>query len=188
MAEALKAVEAAEDGWLPLPARRRLRAAYGPWTPPDAPGGPDAGLLRRAALQALAVRRALPRWDAAFPEDRRPHALVDRVADALAGRGTWAQADALAEELRRTLERLGAEGPLHAFAAGSAALAHAYEARDGDLDEALDPPDRQDTDLDEPPAEAFAAHALGFEDPGAYREFWRWYVVDAFPTAYRAAP
>jgi hypothetical protein len=188
MDAALAALDGAPDGWLGLPERRRLRTAYGPWTSPAEPGGPDAGLLRRAALQAAAVRRALPRWELAFPDDDRPRRLVDLVADALAGRAPEAEADALAEELRRALRPMGGDESLEsAYFAGSAAVAHSYEAWDGDVEED-DPPDLQDTDLDEPLVEAYAAHALGFGDPDAYRTFWRWYVTEAFPTAYRAAP
>ena len=82
MDAALAALEAAPDGWLELPERRRLREAYGPWTPPYE-GGPDAGLLRRAALAVACARRALPVWEQAFPDDRRPHAIVDGVMPGL---------------------------------------------------------------------------------------------------------
>jgi hypothetical protein len=188
MDQALEALDASPEGWLGLPERRRLRAAYGPWTPPYEPGGPDAGLLRRAALQAAAARRALPRWEEAFPADARPHRLIDLVADALAGRAAEADVNALAAELRRSLEPMGTDPSLEsAYLSGSAAAAHAVDAYDGDVEED-DPPDLRDTDLDRPTVEGFAAHALGFGDPDAYRTYWRWYVTDAFPTAYRAAP
>jgi hypothetical protein len=188
MDAALAALDAAPDGWLGLPERRRLRAAYGPWTAPGVPGGPDAGLLRRAALQAAAARRALPVWEAAIPGDDRPRRLIDLVADALAGRGPEAEVNALAEDLRSTVRPMGADERLErAFFAGSAAIAHSYEAWDGDVEED-DPADLRDTDLDEPLTEAYAAHAVGFGDPDAHRTFWRWYVGEAFPAAYRAAP
>ena len=49
----------------------------GPWTPAYEPGGPDAGLLRRAALHVACRPSARCRvWEAAFPGDRRPHELV----------------------------------------------------------------------------------------------------------------
>jgi Immunity protein Imm5 len=188
MQDALSALDAAPDGWLGLPARRHLREAYGPWTPPYEPGGPDAGLLRRAALQAAAARRALPRWEEAFPADDRPRRLICLVAEALAGRAPEADVNALAAELRRSLEPMGTDPTLEsAFLSGSAAAAHAVDAYDGDVEEE-DPPDLQDTDLDRPTVEGFAAYALGFDDPDAYRAFWRWYVTKAFPAAYRAAP
>jgi Immunity protein Imm5 len=133
------------------------------------------------------VRRALPRWDAAFPGDRRPHALVDLVAEALAGRRAEADVHAAANELRRALEHIGAGDPDPGFFAGHAAVAHSYEAYDGDLDEEIDPFDTEDTELDQPRVEVFAAYAFGVADHDAHRAFWRWYVTEAFPAAYRAA-
>jgi hypothetical protein len=79
------------------------------------------------------------------------------------------------------------EGLERPFFAGSAAIAHSYEAWDGDVEEA-DPPDLQDTDLDEALVEAYAARALAGFDAEALRDYRRWYVTEAFPTAYRAAP
>ena len=58
---------------------------------------------------------------------------------------------------------------------------------DGDLDPEIDPPDTRDLDLDEPQVEALAAWALAGENPEAKREFWRWYVAEAFPAAYAVA-
>jgi hypothetical protein len=185
---ALTALEAAPDGWLELPDRRRLRDAFGPWTPPSEPGGPDAGLLRRAALLVACARRALPVWEQAFPDDRRPHGLVDAIMPALRGERAEEEVDGAARALREDVERLGVDRERkEAFFAGILAVHLAWEAWDGDLDPDLYDPEKRDTDLDELPGEALAARALAGEDPDARREFWRWYVTEAFPAAYAVA-
>ncbi len=183
--EALAALDAAPDGWLGLPERRRLREAMGPWTPAYEPGGPDAGLLRRAELHAAAARRALPVWEAAFPGDRRPHDLVASVLASL--RSGWPPEGMSAEAapLESDLEQLAVEpGRRAAFNAAMAAVHLSAEAADGDLDPDLYPPDTEDDDLDEPLVETLAAWALAEDDRDGTREFWRWYVSEAFPAAY----
>ena len=181
---ALAALETAPDGWLELPDRRRLRDAFGPWTPPS-DGGPDAGLLRRAALLVACARRALPLWEQEFPDDRRPHELVDAILPALRGERTEEEVDRAARELREDVERLGVDAERkEAFFAGILAVHLGWEAWDGDLDPEFYDPEAQDGDLDELPGEAIAARALAGEDPDARREFWRWYVTEAFPAAY----
>ncbi len=185
MEEALAALEAAPDGWLGLPERRRLREAMGPWTPAYEPGGPDAGLLRRAELHAAAARRALPVWEAAFPGDRRPHDLVASVLATL--RSGWPPEGMSAEaaSLESDLEQLAVEpGRQAAFNAGKAAVHLSAEAADGDLDPDLYPADTEDEDFDEPLVETLAAWALAEDDPDGTREFWRWYITEAFPAAY----
>jgi Immunity protein Imm5 len=185
---ALAALEAAPDGWLELPDRRRLREAFGPWTPPYEPGGPDAGLLRRAALLVACARRALPAWEEAFPEDRRPHELVDAVMPALRGERAEEQVDGASRALRDDVERLGVDAERReAFFAGLGAVHLAWEAWDGDLDPEFHGPATRDTDLDELPGEALAAWALAGEDPEARRAYWHWYVTEAFPAAYAVA-
>jgi Immunity protein Imm5 len=183
VAAALAVVDA--DGSLDLPDRRRLRAdAFGPWTPPYA-GGPDAGLMRRAALLVACASRALPVWERAFPDDRRPHALVASVLPALRGEVPEEDVDAAAEALEDDVDRLpGRPGTDAEFFAGRAATGLSAEAWDGDLDPELDPMDERDRDLDEPRVEVLAARALeaaGLEEPRAY---WRWYVTEAVPAAY----
>jgi Immunity protein Imm5 len=185
---ALSALDDSPDGWLELPERRRLREAYGPWTPPYEPGGPDAGLLRRAALLVACARRALPAWEQSFPDDRRPHGLVEAILPALRGERAEEEVDAAAKALREDVERLGVDAERkEAFFAGIAAVHLPWEAWDGDLDPELDPPDMRDLDLDEPRIEALAAWALAGEDTGARRSYWRWYVTEAFPAAYAVA-
>jgi hypothetical protein len=184
---ALAALEQAPDGWLELPDRRRLRDAFGPWTPPS-DGGPDAGLLRRAALLVACARRALPVWEREFPDDRRPQELVEAIMPALRGERPEEEVNLAAKALREDVERLGSD-PEHkeAFFAGILAVHLGWEAWDGDLDPEFYDADARDTDLDEPPGEALAAWALAGEDPDARREFWRWYVGEAFPAAYAVA-
>ncbi len=185
---ALAALEAAPDGWLELPERRRLREAYGPSTPPYERGGPDAGLIRRAALLVACVRRALPVWEREFPDDRRPHEITDALLPALRGELSEEELDAVADALREDVDRDGADlARKGAFFTGTAAVRLTTQGWDGDLDPEIDPPDTRDLDLDEPQVEALAAWALAGENPEAKREFWRWYVAEAFPAAYAVA-
>jgi hypothetical protein len=185
---ALTALAAAPDGWLELPDRRRLREVFGPWTPPYEPGGPDAGLLRRGALLVASARRALPVWERAFPEDRRPRELVDAIMPALRGERTEEEIDRAARALRDDVERLGVDAERkEAFFAGMLAVHLGWEAWDGDLDPELYDPETRDADLDELPGEALAARALAGDDPEARRAYWRWYVTEAFPAAYAVA-
>lgn len=184
MDAALAALEAAPDGWLGLPERRRLREAYGPWTPPYE-GGPDAGLLRRAALSAASAERSLAAWEQAFPDDRRPHALVEAILPGLRWERPADELLAAKRDLREDVDRLGSDPERRpAYYAGLAAVFAVSEAWDGDLDPELHPPDTADLDLDELRVEALAAYALAGEDVEARRAFWRWYVTEAFPAAY----
>ena len=181
---ALAALEAAPDGWLELPDRRRLRAAYGPWTPP-AEGGPDDGLMRRAALLVACARRTLPLWEQAFPDDRRPHELVDAILPALRGERTEEEVDRAASALREDVDRLGVDlDRKEAFFAGILAVHLGWEAWDGDLDPDFFDLEKRDSELDALPGEAIAARALAGDDPDARREYWRWYITEAFPAAY----
>jgi hypothetical protein len=182
---ALASLEASPDGWLELPARRRLREAFGPWRPPYE-GGPDAGLLRRAALQVASAHRALPAWERRFPGDERPRLLIDDVLPALRGEVPEERVNAAAAALEADVDPLGAEveDTDGAFFAGLAAVNLAHEAWDGDLDPDIHAPETRDGDLDEPRVEALAAWALAGEDQDARREFWRWYITEAFPAAY----
>lgn len=188
MADALAALEAAPDGRLGLPDRRRLRAAFGPWAVYGAPGWPDAGALRRAALLTACATRALPVWEGAFPADDRPRRLVDLVGAVLRGEAPEDELRAATEALRTDVDPMGADPALaRPFNAGAAAVRLSYEARDGDLDPDLHPPDDEDHDLDEPPVETLAEWATA-DDDDARRAYWRWYVAEAFPAAYGAAP
>ncbi len=189
IAEALTALDAAPDGWLDLPDRRRLREAMGPWTPVYEPGGPDAGLLRRAELHVASARRALPRWEQAFPDDRRPHELVEAVIPTLRGEQPEDAMAAAAAALREDVDRLAVQPDRReAFFAGRAAVHLPSEASDGDLDPDFYPPEMVDRELDDPVVEALAAWALAEDDPEGTRAYWRWYVTEAFPAAYAAAP
>jgi len=74
------------------------------------------------------------------------------------------------------------------FYAGRAALDTTWQAWDGDLDPERYPPETGDFELDELRVEALAALAVAGAAPEARRVFWRWYVTEAFPAAYAAAP
>jgi hypothetical protein len=191
IATALAAVDASPDGWLDLPARRRLRAAFGPWTPWREPDWPDAGILRRAALLSACVERALPVWEAAQPDDHRPREVLALSRAALWHGAPEEPLRAVARSFRETVEPMGLVDRGYdeaVFYAGMAAYRLSIDAFDGDLDPEFHPPEASEFELDEPPVEALAARALGGWDAEALRAFWRWYVTEAFPAAYRAAP
>src|SRR5215217_7609709 len=121
IAEARTVLEQRGDGRLPLPQRRRVREAFGPWEPLDAPTAPP-GLRRRVELARLAAERVLPVWYAE------------------------AEADDLADRFRVHAERLASRKQIsqRALAAGEAArlvlaaadlddyAEHAPDADDGD--------------------------------------------------------
>jgi hypothetical protein len=191
IAAALAALDASPDGWLEMPARRRLRAAFGPWTPWREPGWPDTGILRRAALLIACVERVLPVWEAAYPGDHRPREAVELTRAVLWDGAPEKPLDELSDSLHATFDTLGVvrEGQdPSAFWAVAAAWLLDAAAFDGELDPEFHPLDRSERELDEPPVEACVARALAGYDPQRLREYWRWYVTDAFPTAYRAAP
>ncbi len=174
-----------------LRSRRGLRQAFGPWTPPYAPDGPDPGQVRRAELGALCAQRALPAWEREFPHDRRPHELIEAARHAARTPGdTSADVDALYRSLELDVEALSTPPGrgLAAFAAGLAALQLLIEARDGDLDPDFHAEDESDEDLDDPRVEVLGAWAVAGDDLDAEREYWRWYVTEAFPAAYSAVP
>jgi hypothetical protein len=186
--EARAAIEA--RGRLSLAERRVLRlAVFGPWTPTEAPGGPDAGLLRRAELGAACARRVLPLWERSFPADRRPHELVEVGLRMARGEVGDSELIAAYEPVRDVLEPLGADPTTYVpFGAGMTAVKAAIEASEGEPDPDLVPLDAEDTDLDEPVVERMAAYTLSLEDLALEPAFWRWYVDEAVPAAWAAVP
>jgi hypothetical protein len=134
------------------------------------------------------ARRALPVWEREFPDDRRPHALLDAILPGLRNERPDEELSSARRALHDDVECLGADlERTRPFYAGMAAVSAVSEAWDGDLDPEIYPHDTRDTDPDDIPVEALAAWALAGEDPDARREFWRWYVSEAFPAAYAVA-
>ena len=184
--QAVAALEAAPDGWLDLPARRRLREALGPSTPPD-DGGPDAGLLRRAALLEATVRRALPVWEAAFPDDRRPHEIADALLPALRGERSEEELDDLARALRDDVDRLGGDADRTApYYVGTAAVRLTTQ-RLGRRHRPRVHPGRGGRSGHRRAA-GRGARRVGAgraTTRTARRDYWRWYVTEAVPRGVR---
>jgi Immunity protein Imm5 len=194
IAVAREAIRTSPHGELPLANRRRLRAAFGPWTV----GGAhrySAGWRRRVRLAQLCAERALEHWRRDSPDDDRPQAML-RLADrVMAGEVTPAAA---AQEAKASLAELNEEQDQQdkrATWAWFAAIGVAAAAGAADYGDSL-PPDTTDKDLDpdalEPAYAASIAEALHPGTPGAddvrRRAYWQWYVDEAVPAAYASVP
>jgi hypothetical protein len=176
-----------EDGELPLAERRAIRERLGPFEPVDAPSAP-AGLRRRVRLGELAARRVLPFWYADRPGDDEPERLLE-----LAGAVVEREADP--EEARReahrfldrmqSMEDLGDTGATAAEAARkvvfTALSGDAGDRTDEDSEEEMEPDDWDPTFV-----AALAAAGYPDEDPAQRREYWRWYLDEAVPEAWRS--
>jgi len=199
---ALGELDANSEGMLILGRRHRLWSAYGPWRPVDE-GPLLAGSARRYALQRAGVVRALPIWEAARPDDRRPQEMI-AMADAIQdGRLGVSEPNEMAADFNQALGDLYGDGAIRyaPSAAGIAAgmLPYVAAATDFEQLEGRDGEDVLDGEWgpDELPADFFAAEAFATEhapgeddarvDVDARRGFWRWYVCTAFPAAYRVA-
>jgi len=190
IAEARTVLDQRGDGRLPLPQRRRVREAFGPWEPLDAPTAPP-GLRRRVELARLAAERVLPVWYAEAEGDHGPEQMLEFAERRLNREISEAEADDLADRFRVHAERLASRKQIsqRALAAGEAArlvlaaadlddyAEHAPDADDGDID-----PDNWEAAY----VAAIAAAGYPDEDVEARRAFWRWYLDEAVPTAWAA--
>jgi Immunity protein Imm5 len=190
IADARGVLEQRDDGRLPLPQRRRVREAFGPWQPLDAPHAPP-GLRRRVELARLAAERVLPVWYAEAESDHGPEQMLALAERRLNREISEAEADDLADRFRVYADGLAYRKQIsqRALAAGEAARLVLAAV---DLDDyAEHPPDAEDEDIDPDNWEAAyvaAIAAAGYpdEDVEARREFWRWYLDEAVPAAWAA--
>lgn len=194
--EARRALEDAPDGRLPLPYRRRIRAVFGPCEGPlpDVP----LGRRRRVALARLSAERVLPVWEAERPQDRRPQRMLELAEALLEGREDPVVAD---RELGDFMVEVGTLGSgsspaisARADSSGMAAIDVLATGLSGDYGPDLpETTDDDDLDPDSWETEYYASLAAGSypgapdEDVEARRAFWRWYLDEAAPAAYRSA-
>jgi len=192
--EARRALEDAPDGRLPLPYRRRIRAVFGPCEGPlpDVP----LGRRRRVALARLSAERVLPVWEAERPQDRRPQRMIELAEALLEGREDPVVAD---RELGDFMVEVGTLGSgsspaisARADSSGMAALSVVSTAVTGDYGDLPEELDDDDLDPDSWETEYYASLAAGSypgapdEDVEARRAFWRFYLDEAVPAAYRS--
>jgi len=163
-----------EDGQLPYPVRREIRLALA-----------ESGQDRVRRLGELCARRVVPLWTAAFPDDDLPIAVMEQ---ALAGGD---DVEAALGRVRTHLDDVYDPEPPYraAFAAGMACWAVANESFTG---ETYEPEADEEREFDPdfwPPcffASAAAANGATWEegsDNAARADFWRWYLLEAVPTA-----
>lgn len=183
-------------GHLPLPARRAIYSALGPVeNRGGAPAG--AGYARHVELDKLAVQHVLPVWQGVHAGDDGPQrmlALADRVVRGeVEPQSARRERDRFSVDVENLRDADFAPGYV-----GSAAVAAAITA---EVDNWTDrPPETTDDDLDpyEWDTSYYASSAYAGSMPGEpdddaasqsrRREFWRWYLSEAVPSAYRAVP
>ena len=184
IAEARRTLEQRPDGHLPLPLRRRVRAAMG--------SGVDAH-ERRLRLARRTAEHVLPRWRAERPGDERPDeliALAERVRAGEADREEAAHtAHRFMNDVYALLDKEVSEPAVNAAMAAERLIAVARWDDDAErLDETDDDEDSDGYDwetafyasmVDAPslPKMGIAEHA----EPR--RAFWRWYLERAVPEA-----
>lgn len=158
----------------------------------------SVGRRRRVRLAALAVERAMPVWERAFPGDETPRQLLALAALLAAGRADPKAARAAREAAFSAMDtrsdmaqdKMPVAVGYGAVQALSAALA----------DEVFDPgaldPQAKDEDAqpEEHDASYFAAGALSGGPPWeprssaeARRELFTWWLREAVPAAFRSA-
>jgi len=186
--EARSVLEQREDGRLPLPVRRRIRDAFGPWDFDAA--SPPPGLRRRATLAWLAANHVLPIWHAEAPDHDGPDRMLELALRRLEREVSEEEAEDLSDRFRAEVERMRSSGRIshRAHAAGDAARVVVPQVDVGDY---VEPDEVDDFDLDPDNWEAafvasIAASGYPDPDPEAMREFWRWYLDEAVPEAWRA--
>jgi Immunity protein Imm5 len=187
--EARAVLDDQPDGSLPLPQRRRIREAFGPWRPTDR-REPPPGLRRRVELARLAAEHVLPIWHAEAPDNHGPERMLELARQRLEREVSEDEAEELSDRFHAEAERLASRKEIsqRALAAGDAARVVVPEVDIGDYDE---PPDADDEDLDPDNWEAayvasVAAAGYPDDDPEARRAFWRWYLDEAVPAAWAA--
>jgi hypothetical protein len=174
--DARAALEQRADGHLPLPLRRRLRAAL-------------PGHAERFALARATAEHVLGRWHAERPDDRRPEEMVELAERVRAGEadGDRAAIDAVAFA-DAAYELLDAEISEPALNAAMAAARLITAARwDDDAARLDEPSDDEDLDMGEWETDFYASMVdapslpkMGVpEHVEPRRAFWRWYVAAA---------
>lgn len=194
--EAHQELAARADGHLPMATRRALRKALAREPPsPTEAAGPARVLTR---LDELCVLRALPAWIAERPGDDRPQRALAIARELLEGKTDFATVELELDEFDVELDDLGlARTAERAWAAGKAAVDTARTAEFGDYYGSDMPAGTDDEDLD--PYGLAVDFLIGDSEAPSFprdgvpehveprRAFWRWYLDEAVPDAWRSA-
>ncbi len=191
IASARDALEARNDGRLPLRERRRVRAPFG-----DEGGGPEdrtPGRARRFALNRYCVDRVMPVWRAARPEDDRPARMAELAEQVMTGQVSADDLRAEQDRFAVDLMDMAADIGGRVNAAGEAAVDLLSTATVGDYGDET-PMEIDDHELDPDQLEASFLGSIAVasypgasdDDVEARRAYWRWYLDEAVPAAYRA--
>lgn len=189
LTRAHRALEADPHGILSVGHRNEIKRALVP------DGDEHVGLLRRVMLNDLCVRRVLPLWYAAYPDDRRPERMLELARQL--SRGQIESRAALSEEGRFWVDAVDnwEYDPETEDAVGVALAScnSVVQAAVTSIDEAAPAGDEDDEAHDpytEDPAYSCASSAAGgsndqleHSDAGKRRAFWTWYLDEAVPAA-----
>lgn len=188
---ALESLESQPDARLPLPTRRRLRGLLGAGVQGTNVRSP--GRRRLFELNRLAVKRVLPVWRSERPEDERPERMVELAGGVINGEIRSEAATPEADRFATDLMDLASRMSWRPNAAGEASVDLVRTTADGDYGDEI-PIDADDDDLD--PDELAVDYlasvaqsgypAMPDEDVAAREGFWRWYIEEGVPAAYRA--
>ncbi|MDQ3647180.1 MAG: Imm5 family immunity protein [Actinomycetota bacterium] len=191
LAGAEEKLQANDDGHLPLGERRRVRATFG-----DEGGGPEdrtPGHRRRFALNRDCVHRVMPVWRAARPDDDRPARMVELAEQLMNGQLSADEVRAEEDRFAVDLMELAADIGGWVNAAGEASVDLISTATVGDYGDDT-PMEVDDHELDPDQLEAGFLGSIAVasypgasdDDVEARRAYWRWYLEEAVPAAYRA--
>jgi hypothetical protein len=184
---------------LSLQWRRKIWILFGPRQMQGNKAIFTQGHFRRTMLEVSCVKKVLPIWKVKYPNIRIPQDFLVLVEKYLAGETDYLQ---VSKRLNVLLSALDSEDPrqeppLWVGYAASAAVGTALQdvslwPRNNIIDEQTE----QDFDEDEWDAAYLAAAAFTggipgetentIEAIGIRREFWRWYLYDAVPAAWKS--
>ena len=188
---AFHALRADPDGVLALAYRQRIWAAMVPRLMNGNQAVQGTGLRRRTSLALSCVRRVLPFWEKAWPNDNGPGTLIELIENFFDNKvdrrvlyseqlALWARVDNLAYE-RDVVELM-----VGCAACGAASTALVDEVFDPDnLELSASDEDRDAYQWD---AAYYAAMVLAGGPPRnaessieRRRQFWEWYLSEAVP-------
>jgi Immunity protein Imm5 len=188
VADAHVALEANPDGHLPLPARRRIWAAW---------GFDEVGWRHTYALARLIALHVLPYWEARRPGDDRPREALALAESVAAGEVDRAEALLASARIANQLgEQFGEALDEPTYNAAMAARGTIREATGPDSPEILEEiDDDEDMDADTWGTDFYASMVEAPSLPKMQvaehveprRAFWRWYLDEAVPAADAAA-
>jgi hypothetical protein len=195
-----QAVEAASKslntnrfGELVLPARKRIWAAMGPRTVVRGRADMGVGVVRRTKLAFTAAQHVLPLWERSFSANHEPQNMLATAERYLAQQINFSTAWNLKNRFWGELERIASAGAAVGFAACQVVTTSLSDEQ-FDPENLDSPPCDKNLDAYEWDASFYASVAYAGSAPweengdiGRRHEFWRWYLQEATPLAWRSA-